>query len=288
MTGRLVLVATPVGNMADLSPRAVAVLAAADAIACEDTRVTRKLLGLAGVPAPPLVAVHEHNEASMVAPVLERLRRGETVALVTDAGLPAISDPGARVVRAAAEEGFEVSVVPGPTASVAALAISGLPTERFVFEGFLPRKGAERGRRLAAVAAEPRTVVLYEAPHRLRATLADLLGACDGARRVALVRELSKLHEEVWRGTLAEAVASTTEPRGEYVIVLEGAPAPVPASDEAVEESLAAELARGTGRREAVASVAASLGVPKRRVYDAAVRLRPESSAGPPASPRYR
>jgi 16S rRNA (cytidine1402-2'-O)-methyltransferase len=273
VTGRLVLVATPLGNLADLSPRAVSVLSSADAIACEDTRMTRKLLHLAGIPAPALLAVHEHNEFSMVAPVLARLGRGETVALVSDAGLPAISDPGERLVHAAADAGFDVSVVPGPSAGVAALAISGLPTGRFVFEGFLPRKGGERARRLAAVAAEPRTVVLYEAPHRLLATLADLATACGPSRPVALVRELTKLHEEVWRGTLGEAPGR--EPRGEYVIVLAGAPPAPPVTDEAIESSLSAELARGAGRRDAVSTVAASLGVPRRRVYDAAVRLRP-------------
>jgi 16S rRNA (cytidine1402-2'-O)-methyltransferase len=274
VTGRLVLVATPLGNLADLSPRAISVLGSVDAIACEDTRMTRKLLDLVGVAAPPLFSVHEHNEAAMVAPVLGRLERGETVALVTDAGLPAISDPGQRIVRAAADAGFDVSVVPGPSAFVAAVAISGLPAERLVFEGFLPRKGAERGRRLSAIAAEPRTVALYEAPHRLRATLGDLESACGGSRRVVLVRELTKLHEEVWRGTLAGAVALEAAPRGEYVIVLEGAPPPPPVGDAVIESLLEGELARGSDRREAIASVAGALGVPKRRVYDAAVRLR--------------
>jgi 16S rRNA (cytidine1402-2'-O)-methyltransferase len=275
VTGRLVLVATPLGNLADLSPRAISVLTAADAIACEDTRMTRKLLDLAGVRAPPLLAVHEHNEASMVAPVLARLARGETVALVSDAGLPAISDPGRRVVRAAADAGFEVSVVPGPTAFAAAAAISGLPTERLVFEGFLPRKGSERARRLSSVAAEPRTDVLYEAPHRLRATLADLAASCGGDRRVVVVRELTKLNVQVWRGTLDGALAEPSEPRGEYVLVLDGAPPAAPVPDAVIDSTLRGELARGTDRREAVSSVAASLGVPKRRVYDASLRLRP-------------
>jgi len=275
VTGRLVLVATPLGNMADLSPRAVSVLTSADAIACEDTRTTRRLLQLAGIPAPPLLAVHEHNEASMVGPLLDRLTRGETVALVTDAGLPAISDPGHRVVRAVADAGFAVSVVPGPSAAVAAVAVSGMPADRFVFEGFLPRKGAERARRLAAVASEPRTVVLYEAPHRVRSTLADLCAAAGADRRVVVARELTKLHEEVWRGTLGEAAARPDEPRGEYVLVLSGAPPPEPAAEELIESSLLDELARGAPRRDAVATVAAALGVPKRRVYDAAVRLRP-------------
>jgi 16S rRNA (cytidine1402-2'-O)-methyltransferase len=274
VTGQLVLVATPLGNMADLQPRAISVLASADVIACEDTRMTGKLLQLAGVGSRPLIAVHEHNEASMIGAILERLGRGETVALVTDAGLPGISDPGERVVRAAAESGFTVSVVPGPSAAVAALVISGLPTGRFVFEGFLPRKGGERASRLSAVADETRTIVLYEAPHRIRATLGDLARACGGDRRVVLVRELTKLHEEVWRGTLGTVDRIEAEPRGEYVIVLEGAPEAPPVTDEAIEATLAGWLAGGADRKTAVAEVAASMDVPKRRVYEAALRLR--------------
>jgi 16S rRNA (cytidine1402-2'-O)-methyltransferase len=273
--GRLVLVATPLGNVADLQPRALSVLTSADAVACEDTRETRKLLQLAGVSAGRLIAVHEHNEAAMVDPILARLGRGETVALVSDAGMPGISDPGERLVAAVVGAGFDVSVVPGPSAAVAALVISGLPTGRWVFEGFMPRKGGDRATRLSAVAVEARTVVLYEAPHRLRATLADLARVCGGDRRVVLVRELTKLHEEVWRGTLASAVASDASPRGEYVVVLEGAPVPGAATDDTIDAALADELASGSDRRTAVAQVAAALGVPKRRVYEAAVRARP-------------
>jgi len=273
--GRLILVATPLGNMGDLSPRAASTLAGADTIACEDTRRTRQLLRLAGLDAPRLVAVHEHNEASKVDEILGRLSAGETVAVVSDAGLPGISDPGERLVRAAADAGYEISVVPGPSAAVAALVVSGLPTRRWVFEGFLPRKGAERRERLGAVAAESRTVVLYEAPHRLVATLAELARRCGGERRLAIVRELTKLHEQVWRGTLSAAVALETEPRGEYVLVLEGRPAvAAPATEEDIEAALQHELSAGGHRKEAVDAVAALLDVPKRRVYDAAVRLR--------------
>jgi 16S rRNA (cytidine1402-2'-O)-methyltransferase len=272
--GRLVLVATPLGNMGDLSPRAASTLAGADTIACEDTRRTRQLLRLAGLDAPRLIAVHEHNEASQVAHILDRLDSGETVAVVSDAGLPGISDPGERLVRAAADAGYEITVVPGPSAAVAALVISGLATGRWVFEGFLPRKGSDRRARLSVVAAEGRTVVLYEAPHRLVVTLADLARVCGGERRVAIARELTKLHEQVWRGTLTEALALEAEPRGEYVLVLEGAPAVAAASEEAIEVALQQELAAGGDRRGAVGAVAAELGVPKRRVYEAAVRLR--------------
>jgi 16S rRNA (cytidine1402-2'-O)-methyltransferase len=272
--GRLVLVATPLGNMGDLSPRAAATLGSADTVACEDTRHTRQLLRLAGVEARRLVAVHQHNEASMVAAVLERLRQGETVAVVSDAGMPGLSDPGERLVRAAAAEGFDVSVVPGPSAAISALVVSGLPSGRWVFEGFLPRKGADRRARLDALAAEQRTAVLFEAPHRLADTLTDLARACGPARGVVLVRELTKLHEEVWRGSLGEAVGLGREPRGEYVVVLAGAPAPAPVSEAAIEAALADELSMGSDRRAAVASVATALAVPKRRVYDVAVRLR--------------
>ena len=267
--GVLVLVGTPIGNLGDLSPRAVEALAGADTVVCEDTRRTGRLLAAAGVKARRLVAAHEHNEAAAAASVLDLLRAGETVAVVTDAGMPGVSDPGERLVAAAVGAGFEVRVVPGPTAAVAALVASGLPAGRFAFEGFLPRRGSDRTERLAAVAAERRTVVLYEAPHRLARTLADLVAACGGERRVAIGRELTKLHEELWRGTLAGAVARVEEiePRGEHVLVLEGAPPRAPVGDDALRAALDERLAAGRSTRDAVAEVAAVHGVPKRRVY---------------------
>jgi 16S rRNA (cytidine1402-2'-O)-methyltransferase len=270
----LVLVATPLGNMGDLSPRAAEVLASADTIACEDTRRTGRLLQLAGIKGGRLLAVHGHNEAAMVSAVLARLDAGETVAVVSDAGTPGISDPGERLVQAAVAAGHDVSVIPGPSAAVAALVVSGLPADRFVFEGFLPRKGSQRSVRLAGVAGEVRTVVLYEAPHRLRATLADLATACGGDRRVVLVRELTKLHEEVERTTLGLAAVSEVEPRGEYVVVVEGVGPAEPASDAAISAALAAHLASGGDRRQAVAAVAAELAVAKGRVYDLALAMR--------------
>jgi len=175
---RLVLVGTPIGNLGDLPPRAVEMLTRADVICCEDTRHSRRLLTHAGVRAERLVAVHEHNEQEQAVKVVRWLDEGKVVAVVTDAGLPGISDPGERLVRAAADAGHAVEVVPGPSAAVAGLVVSGLPTSRFCFEGFLPRKGSERGRRLAVVAAEERTTVLFEAPHRLASTLAELAEAC--------------------------------------------------------------------------------------------------------------
>lgn len=272
----LVLVGTPIGNLGDLAPRAVEALCAADAICCEDTRRTGRLLQHAGVPRRPLVVVNDHTEQGAVDGVLDRLAAGERVAVVTDAGMPGISDPGERLVRAALDAGHTVEVVPGPSAAVTALVVSGLPAGRFVFEGFLPRKGSGRTERLAAVGAERRTVVLYEAPHRLARTLADLAAACGGDRTVSIGRELTKLHEETWRGTLAGAVewAAEREPRGEMVIVLAGAPVPGAATAAQVDEALQAELDGGASARDAAASVAVALGVPKRTAYEAAVRLR--------------
>lgn len=265
----LVLVATPIGNVEDLSPRAIRTLAEADLVVCEDTRRTGRLLKAAGVSARKLLAVHEHNEAAQIGTVLDRLRAGETVAVVTDAGMPGISDPGERLVRAAADAGFDVRVVPGPSASVSALVASGLPTARYVFEGFLPRSGSGRAEQLAALAGERRTIVLYEAPHRLARTLTDLAAAVGGSRRIVLARELTKLHEEVWRGTVEEALtrAAEVEPRGEYVVVIEGAPATEPATDDELATAVARLRADGMSTRDAVAEVAAAYDVPKRRVY---------------------
>jgi 16S rRNA (cytidine1402-2'-O)-methyltransferase len=278
--GRLVLVGTPIGNLGDLPPRAVEVLAAADLVVCEDTRHTGRLLQAAGVSARKLLAAHDHNEAAQIGTVLDRLRAGETVAVVTDAGLPGISDPGERMVRAAADAGFEVVIVPGPSAAVAGLVLSGLPTGRFAFEGFLPRSGSGRTERLDALVGEDRTIVLYEAPHRVARTLADLAATLGGSRRVAIARELTKLHEEVWRGTLDDAIAhvADVEPRGEHVLVVDGAPPAVPATDEELGAAVDRLLADGLSTRDAVAEVATAFDVPKRRVYDLATG-RPRPSA---------
>lgn len=272
----LVLVGTPIGNLGDLTPRAVEALAAADAICCEDTRRTGRLLQHAGVPHRPLVTVNDHTEARAIAGVLDRLGRGERVAVVTDAGMPGISDPGERLVRAAVGAGHGVEVVPGPSAAITALVASGLPTQRYAFEGFVPRKGSGRTARLAEIAAERRTTVIYEAPHRLARTLADLAGACGRGRRVAIGRELTKLHEEMWRGSLEEAQAwvAEREPRGEIVVVLDGAPAPDAAGPAEVEAAVQERLAAGDSPRDAASAVAGALGVPKRQAYDVAVRLR--------------
>lgn len=276
--GVLVLVGTPIGNLGDLSPRARDEFAGADAICCEDTRRTGKLLELAGIAAPKLLRVDDHLEAGMVREVLDRLDRGEHIVLVSDAGMPGIADPGERLVAAVAGAGHEVVVVPGPSAGITALVASGLPTGRFVFEGFLPRKGPERTQRIAELATERRTIVLYEAPHRVVRTVSDLAEAFGGERRLALARELTKLHEEVWRGTLAAAIdhLAEHEPRGEFVLVLDGAPPPREATDDELTEAVRAELATGARTKDAAATVAARLGASRRRVYDLAVRAAAE------------
>ena len=275
--GQLVLVSTPIGNLGDLAPRAVAALRAATLICCEDTRRTGRLLQHAGVAGVRMAVANEHTEAARTAQVLDVLGAGGDVAVVTDAGTPGISDPGSRLVRAALDGGFVVTTVPGPAALVAALVVSGIDTTRFVFDGFLPRSGRERAARLAEVANQPRTTVLYEAPHRIARTLADLAAVCGAERDVALARELTKLHEETWRGTLADAVehVAAIAPRGEYVVVVAGAPAVSSAdvTDERIREALRMALADGADRRAAIATVVADLQVPKRRAYDIALTL---------------
>ena len=271
----LVLVGTPIGNLGALSPRAVEELAKADVVACEDSRRTGRLLQHAGIRARELLVVNDHNEAQRVEEVLARLARGQRVAVVTDAGMPGISDPGERLVRAASRDGFRVEVVPGPSAAVAALVASGLPTARFVFEGFLARKAGARRQRLTELVDEQRTLVFYEAPHRVAATLTDLATVLGGWRRVAVARELTKLHEEVWRGLLHEAVAwaEATPPRGEIALVVQGALPVGPAEAADVETAVQARLDAGDSARDAAATVAADLGVPKRQAYEVANRL---------------
>jgi 16S rRNA (cytidine1402-2'-O)-methyltransferase len=273
--GALVIVATPIGNLGDLSPRAVEALAGADAIACEDTRRTRKLLSHAGVKAPPLITVNDHTEARQVRAVLARVEAGERVAVVTDAGTPGISDPGERLVAAAGAAGLDVEVVPGASAAIAALVVSGLPTGRFVFEGFLPRSGSGRTERLDALRNEQRTAILYEAPHRVRRTATELAKAFGPDRRLVIVRELTKLHEEVWRGTLAGAVArlAEKEPRGEYVLILGGSAPPAEPTADDVTRALRSRMAAGDDKKTATAEVAKELRVSKRTVYEIATRL---------------
>jgi 16S rRNA (cytidine1402-2'-O)-methyltransferase len=268
-SSRLVLVATPIGNLGDLSPRSIETLAAAELICCEDTRRTGRLLQAAGVRGKRMAVCNEHTERRCADEVLTILAMGGDVAMVTDAGTPGISDPGELLVRAVLDAGFEVSTVPGPAALVAALVSSGLPTDRFVFEGFLPRTGSERRRRLAEIADERRTVILYEAPHRIARTIVDLTEACGPERPVAVARELTKLYETIVRTTLGEV--DLGDPRGEYVIVLRGAAdATTEVSDDTIVAAIDAELAAGMSSRDAATRVAAALGVTRRRAYDIA------------------
>lgn len=268
--GALVLVATPIGNLGDLTPRAVDALRTADVIAAEDTRRTRALLTHAGVAAGGrLRAVHAHNEHARAQAIVEEIRGGARVAYVTDAGMPGISDPGARLVRVCVDAGLPVEIVPGPSAALTGLVLSGLPTERFVFEGFLPRKGSARAERLAEIAHEMRTVVLFEAPNRVHETLADLAEICGATRHVAIARELTKLHEEVWRGAVADAVAHVeeVEPRGEHVIVIAPAPAIAPPTDDELAIEARALVARGLPTRAAADQLAGTWKVSRRRAY---------------------
>ncbi len=275
MTGRLILVATPIGNLGDISARSLDALRTADVIACEDTRRTGGLLHHFGIAHGRMVVVNEHTEVDRIPELISLVAGGSTVVLVSDAGTPGISDPGERLVRAAIHGGLEVGAVPGPAALVMAIVLSGCSARRFAFDGFLPRSGRERTERLAELAGEHRTVVLYEAPHRVVRTVADLAAACGGGRRVALCRELTKMHEEIWRGTLDEAIAHTTgvDPLGEYVIVIDGAPADGPADDDTIRTALTDCLRRGMTTKSAVAEVTTTLRVSKRTVYSLALGL---------------
>ncbi|MGH9010051.1 MAG: 16S rRNA (cytidine(1402)-2'-O)-methyltransferase [Acidimicrobiia bacterium] len=275
----VILVGTPIGNLGDISPRAVEALTNADVIAAEDTRRTRPMLTALGIPAGRrLVSFHGPHEAELAAKLVARIvERGERLVCVTDAGMPGISDPGERLVTAALAAGIAVEVVPGPSAALAALVVSGLPTARFVFEGFLPRKGRQRAARLAELEAEERTVVIFEAPHRLEATLADLAAALGPERPVAVAREITKRFETVWRGTLGQVTSGNGPmPRGEQVIVL-GPAAHVESEqpdDESIKGALRTELAAGASTRDAAAVVANRLGVTRRRAYALATTLR--------------
>lgn len=272
--GRLILCGTPIGNLDDMSPRAVATLRDADLIACEDAKRTRKLLTHFGISAGELVVYNEGNETRRAAGLVKKIAGGRTVVLVSDAGMPGLSDPGYRLVTACVDANLPVEVVPGPTAVVSALAVSGLPPARFVFEGFLPRRAGDRARRVTELTDERRTLVFFCSPHRVKADIGSLLEGL-GDRRAALVRELTKLFEEVRRGPLSELVESVEKepPRGEMVLVVEGLRAtnrePVP------RPQLAARakdlMNQGVPRKDALIEVARGAGVPKREVFDALV-----------------
>jgi 16S rRNA (cytidine1402-2'-O)-methyltransferase len=270
VSGRLFLVGTPIGNLGDLTERARDTLAAVDLVAAEDTRRTGKLLAHLGIRAR-MVSLFEGNERERTERLLKELRGGARVALVSDAGMPSVSDPGFRLVRACAAEGIEVRVVPGPSAVTAALAVSGLPTDRWVFEGFLPRRAAERRARLRELANDPRTVVLFESPRRLVGTLRDVLEEL-GDRGVAVARELTKLHEEVVRGRVSEVLEEFggSDLRGEVVVVLEGAKAGAATLEELVTEARAM-VERGARKRDAATEVARLRGGSANAIYEALV-----------------
>jgi 16S rRNA (cytidine1402-2'-O)-methyltransferase len=273
--GVLVLAATPIGRVEDASPRLAAELAGADVVAAEDTRRLRRLTTALGIELQGrVVSYFEGNERARTPMLVEALVAGERVVLVTDAGMPGVSDPGYRLVAAAVERDVTVTSVPGPSAALSALAVSGLPVDRFCFEGFLPRKVGERARRLVSLAEEQRTMVFFEAPHRTPATLAAMAEAFGGERRGAVCRELTKTHEEVRRGPLAELADAMAEGvRGEVTVVVAGAEAPEAVTDPATLVALVAqEEAEGVSRRDAVVEVARRSGVPKRVVYDAVHR----------------
>ena len=277
MAGTLYLVPTPIGNLGDISPRAKKTLAEADFIAAEDTRVSLKLLNHLEL-KKPLVSYYEHNKNESGPRIVERLLAGESCALVTDAGSPAISDPGEDLVALCAKTGICVCAIPGPCAAVTALSVSGLPTGRFCFEGFLSTNKKSRREHLDSLKSERRTMIFYEAPHKLQNTLKDLTDAFGPERRISLCRELTKLHEQILRMTLGEALAYYTEndPRGEYVLILEGA---AEASEEALTledaVSLALErIASGASKKDAVREVSRETGFPKNALYDAVLRMQ--------------
>lgn len=274
MSGILVLVATPIGNLGDLSPRAREELDRADVVCCEDTRRTAALLRHAGIRASELRRLDDHTEYDSIPVLLERMARGDRVVLVSDAGTPSISDPGYRLVAAAVQRGLAVTGVPGPVAAVHGLVLSGLATDRFCFEGFLIRRGEARATQLAEIAAQRRTTVFYESPHRLADTLRDLASVAGGDRPAAVARELTKLHEEIRRGTLDELADWADEGlRGEVVVVLDGAPAAAEASDDELRDRIRQEMAAGQSRRDAVSAVANATGTRRGRVYDLALTL---------------
>ncbi len=276
-TGRIVLAATPIGNVGDASSRLIELLATADIVAAEDTRRLHRLVqSLEVTVAGRIISYHEHNEATKTAELLDQVRAGKTIVMVTDAGMPAVSDPGFRLVEGAVAAGLTVTAVPGPSAVLTALALSGLPTDRFCFEGFLPRKAGERASRLADLDAERRTMVFFEAPHRLEAMLRALHERFGPDRKAAVCRELTKTYEEVLRGTLRELLqwAESNEIRGEIAVVVGGAPERPPGAPEDNVAAVNALVSGGLRLKDAVAAVAEEARVSKRELYAAVLAAR--------------
>lgn len=274
-SGTLYLVGTPIGNLEDLTFRALRILKTVDLIAAEDTRHTRKLLQHYQITTPQM-SYYEHNQKSRLPEVIDRLQQGQAIALVTDAGMPGISDPGYELVKACAEAGISVVPIPGPSAAITALVASGLPCDRFLFEGFLPiNSPARRQERLELLKTETRTLIFYEAPHKLRQTLQDLQ-VFGTERRIVLARELTKLHEEIWRGTIAAAIThyTTREPQGEFTLIVAGAiPAERVLSEDALKSELQQLLRAGLSRSEASRQLAQQTALPRRQIYQLALSL---------------
>lgn len=275
MSGILYIVATPIGNLEDMTFRAIATLREVDCIAAEDTRHTGKLLQHFQI-ATPQISYHDHNRNSRLPEMLDRLQRGQSIALVSDAGMPGVSDPGYELVRECAEASISIVPIPGACAAIAALSCSGLPTDRFIFEGFLPTKAQERRDRLEFLKSETRTLIFYEAPHRLRQTLADFGEWFGAERRIVLAREITKRFEEFWRGTMQDAIAdyTTREPQGEFTLVVAGAELTTqPLSEDAIRAELIAMLQQGLSRSQASRQLAQQTDLPRRHIYQLALAI---------------
>ncbi|MBD2313461.1 16S rRNA (cytidine(1402)-2'-O)-methyltransferase [Desertifilum sp. FACHB-1129] len=273
--GTLYIVGTPIGNLEDMTFRAIRILQSVGAIAAEDTRHTGKLLQHFQITTPQ-ISYHEHNQQQRIPELLQRLRMGEDIAVVTDAGMPAIADPGYELIKASIAENIPIVPIPGANAAITAVCAAGLPTDRFIFEGFLPAKGKPRQERLAVLATETRTMILYESPHRLKQTLSDLAEGLGSDRAIVLGRELTKMHEEFWRGTVAEAIAhySKVEPQGEFTLTIAGmSVAPLVLSEEALKTELEELLKQGLSRSQASRQLAQLTHLPKRQLYQLALSL---------------
>ncbi|WP_199247373.1 16S rRNA (cytidine(1402)-2'-O)-methyltransferase [[Phormidium] sp. ETS-05] len=274
--GILYLVGTPIGNLEDITFRALRILREVDLIAAEDTRHTGKLLHHFQIQKPQ-ISYHEHNLKQRGDQLVAKLLQGENIALVTDAGTPGIADPGTAIVQSCIEAGITVVPIPGPSAAIAALTVAGLPTERFVFEGFLPSKGKPRRERLQAIATETRTIILYEAPHRLVQTLEDLGENLDNQRHLVIARELTKLHEEFWRGSIGQAISHyqlDTKPQGEFTLIIAGkTPTHEPLSEEALKSELENLLKQGMSRSQATQHLSQAAALPRRQIYQLALTI---------------
>ncbi|NJK66803.1 MAG: 16S rRNA (cytidine(1402)-2'-O)-methyltransferase [Microcoleus sp. SU_5_3] len=274
-TGTLYIVATPIGNLEDMTFRAIRILQTVDCIAAEDTRHTGKLLQHFQVKTPQ-ISYHEHNRQQRLPELIDKLLLGKDIALVTDAGMPGISDPGYELVKACADANINIIPIPGASACIVGISASGLPTDRFVFEGFLPAKGQERQRSLEALQIESRTMILYESPHRLRQTLQDLANVVGTDRQIVLARELTKMHEEFWRGSVERAIElyATREPQGEFTLVIAGIQTVAPIfSEDAIKAELQTLIGEGISRSQASRQLAQQTSIPRRQIYQLALTI---------------